>query len=259
MISAAKIKLIHSLERKKFRTEYGMFLAEGPKLVEELSHTFECDFLAATKDWIDRNHSQFAKNAQCITDEELRKASLQQSPQEVLALFRIPTQGADITIATTQLCIALDGVQDPGNLGTIVRIADWFGIEHIFCSRDTADIYNPKAIQATMGAVARVSVHYSDLCNEIPSLPSGTPVYGTFMNGKNIYQSTLKDNGLIVMGNEGAGISPEIEALVTDRIGIPSYPYGRATSESLNVGVATAIVCSEFRRRKQIIPQEETL
>lgn len=249
MISAAKTKLIRSLTRKKSRMENGLFVAEGPKLVGELCHSFQCTYLAATQDWISSNETGFAAEVQCVTQEELCRASLQQSPQEVLALFRIPKRDCDIAIVRDELCLALDGVQDPGNLGTIVRIADWFGISHIFCSPDTADVFNPKAIQATMGAAARVNLHYVDLNAGIASLPDDVPVYGTFMDGTDIYRADLSENGLIVMGNEGSGISSEISRMVNARIGIPSFPEGRPTSESLNVAVATAIVCSEFRRR----------
>ena len=252
MISAAKIKLIHSLSRKKYRIENGLFLAEGPKLVDELSGRFPCTFAAGTAGWMEHHRGFRANQIECVSDTELAKASLLQSPQEVLALFRLPDTTGDIHIAEKELCLALDGVQDPGNLGTIVRIADWFGIEHIFCSTDTADVFNPKAVQATMGAIARVQVHYMHLTGEIAGLPAGVPVYGTFMDGKDIYSTELHKSGIIVMGNEGSGISPEMENLVTERIGIPSFPAGRATSESLNVAVATAITCSEFRRRNAV-------
>lgn len=251
MLSASKIKLIHSLAQKKYRNESGLFLAEGVKLVEELLYSgrFECTFIAGTVKWEESHPNVTADQTVTVTPEELKKASLLQTPQEVLALFRMPERHCDICIAGQQLCLALDGVQDPGNIGTIVRLADWFGIEHIFCSSNTVDIFNPKAVQATMGAIARVSVHYTDLKAALACLPSSVPVYGTFMNGKDIYHERLSRNGIIIMGNEGSGISDEIEHLVNVRIGIPSYPTGRATSESLNVAMATAIVCSEFRRR----------
>ena len=138
--------------------------------------------------------------------------------------------------------------QDPGNLGTIIRLADWFGIEDIFCSTGTVDVFNPKTVQATMGAIARVKVHYCDLPKLISSL-KGIPVYGTFLDGNIIYSETLSANGLIVMGNEGNGISREVEALINRRLYIPNYPQERETSESLNVAIATAVVCAEFRRR----------
>ena len=146
-----------------------------------------------------------------------------------------------------QLVLALDTVQDPGNLGTIVRIADWYGIEDILCSPLCADLYNPKVVQATMGALARVRVHYVDLVEFLPRI--GTPIYGTFLDGQDIYGQSLTPTGIIVMGNEGNGISPEVRKLVTHSLFLPSYPPGRITSESLNVAIATAVVCAEFRRR----------
>ena len=146
--------------------------------------------------------------------------------------------------------LALDGIQDPGNLGTICRIADWFGIGHILCSPDTVDILNPKAVQATMGAISRVKVHYLPLAPYLKECHAAEmPVYGTFLDAPNIYQSQLSTNGIIVMGNEGKGISPDIEVLVNKRLYIPNYPSDRPTTDSLNVAVATAITCSEFRRR----------
>jgi TrmH family RNA methyltransferase len=147
------------------------------------------------------------------------------------------------------LILTLDDVQDPGNLGTIIRIADWFGITDIFCSEHSADAFNSKTVQATMGALSRVRVHTVNLQDLLKFCSGKLPVYGTFMNGENIYDKKLTPNGIIVMGNEGNGISPEIEKLVTDRMLIPNFPAGQATSESLNVGVATALVCGEFRRR----------
>ncbi|EKC70747.1 tRNA/rRNA methyltransferase, partial [human gut metagenome] len=141
-----------------------------------------------------------------------------------------------------------DGVQDPGNLGTIIRIADWFGITHIYCSQDTADVYNPKVVQATMGSIARVKVEYGDLLGLVESLPADVPVYGTLLDGDNIYQQKLENRGLIVMGNEGKGISPALAKKVNHKLLIPNFPEGRATADSLNVAIATAITCSEFRR-----------
>jgi TrmH family RNA methyltransferase len=166
-----------------------------------------------------------------------------------MGIFHQPHHLPDTLAPQQRLCLALDNVQDPGNLGTIIRIADWFGIEDIFCSVGTADIYNPKTIQATMGAIARVKVHYVDLPSFIASLKGKAPIYGTFLDGDNIYSKNLESNGLIIMGNEGNGIGKECSEYVTERLFIPNYPVGRATSESLNVSVATAIICSEFRRR----------
>jgi TrmH family RNA methyltransferase len=155
-------------------------------------------------------------------------------------------------VVNKELCLALDDVQDPGNLGTIIRVADWFGIRHIFCSIGTTDAFSPKTIQATMGAISRVQIHYVDLYSFLHHTrieSSSTPIYGTFLEGKNIYRESLSPNGVIIMGNEGNGISSKIEEMVTNKLFIPNYPEGCATSESLNVAIATAITCAEFRRR----------
>ncbi len=143
----------------------------------------------------------------------------------------------------------MDDIQDPGNLGTIIRLADWFGIEHIFCSANTVDVYNPKTVQATMGAIARIKTHYVDLPEFISSLKKEIPVYGTFLEGEDIYKKELLNHGLIVMGNEGNGVSDEVSRLINQRLYVPNYPKERETSESLNVAIATAVVCSEFRRQ----------
>jgi TrmH family RNA methyltransferase len=182
-----------------------------------------------------------------VTQEELTRASLQKAPQDVLAIFEQPDYPMDKEVIAQSLCLALDDVQDPGNLGTIIRVADWFGIEHIFCSQGTVDVYNPKTIQATMGALARVKLHYCHLPSLIASLD--VPVYGTFLDGVDMYQENLTNHGLIVMGNEGNGIGDEVGMLVNKRLYIPNYPPQRETSESLNVAMATGIICAEFRRR----------
>lgn len=250
MLSKNDIKNIKSLEHKKFRTEKGLFIAEGHKTVLELTGKFSCTLLAATKDWLDCHRNIPAERIESVATDELKRASLLQTPQDVLAVFRIPKY--EIKLADTaqnNLVLALDDVQDPGNLGTIIRLADWFGIKDVFCSKGTADIYNPKAVQATMGALARVRVHYTDLKQSIKELPDNEPVYGTFLDGEIIYDTKLSANGVIIMGNEGNGITPEIKQSVTHKLYIPNWPKGAPTSESLNVAIATAIVCSEFRRR----------
>lgn len=248
MLSKNKIKYIRSLEQKKYRKEEKAFLAEGHKLVGDLSGHFECRLLAATSTWLESHPDIKADEIVEVSEEELKKASLLKTPQDVLAVFRIPETDPGTRDIAGSLCLALDDVQDPGNLGTILRTADWFGIRHVFCSIGTADAYNPKTVQATMGALARVRIHYCDLKDLIGTLPD-MPVYGTFLDGKNIYGQELTPHGLIVMGNEGKGISQEMEKLVNRRLLIPNYPQGEETSESLNVATATAIVCAEFRRR----------
>ena len=248
-LSKNRIKYIHSLELKKNRDAAGVFLAEGPKVVSELLGHFPCQLLAATSGWQPPCTGMQAEESVEVTTEELTRASLLRTPQQVLAIFRKRKDIDNKTEIFRSLCLALDGVQDPGNLGTIIRLADWFGIRHIFCSPDTADVYSPKAVQATMGSLARVHVHVADLPSLIRDLPEGTPVYGTFLDGENMYEKTLNNNGLLIMGNEGRGIRDEVRELVNQRLFIPAYPEERGASESLNVGEATAIVCAEFRRQ----------
>jgi TrmH family RNA methyltransferase len=249
MISKNKIKQIKSLDQKKFRDESNLFVAEGTKLVLDLMTVFDCTILAATPLWLNENKSVKAIEIIDVSETELSKISNQKSPQGVVAVFSKPALKWKPEDVSQKLTLALDDVQDPGNLGTILRIADWFGITDVFCSFHTADPFNPKAVQASMGALARVRVHLVDLTAFLANYASELPVYGTFMNGENIYSKSLLPVGIIVMGNEGNGICPEIEKIVTERLLIPNYPTGRATSESLNVGVATALVCAEFRRR----------
>ena len=250
MLSKNDIKNIKSLELKKFRDEKRLFVAEGHKLVGELLGVFKCVLLVATDEWLGSRKRSPAERIESVTADELKRASLLRSPQDVLGVFCMPDDHSTVKEAAAKnLVLALDDVQDPGNLGTIMRIADWFGIKDIFCSKATADIFNPKAVQATMGAVARVKIHYTDLAKELSALPSSIPVYGTFLEGDIIYDTQLSANGVIIMGNEGNGISKEVGKTVSRKLYIPNWPAGAATSESLNVAIATAIVCSEFRRR----------
>lgn len=249
MLSKAKIKYIRSLEQKKSRKEERAFLAEGAKLVGDLEGYFPCRILVGIPEWLAAHPHFRAQEVMSVTPEELAKASLQKTPQEVLAVFEMPDDEVDDNASCEDLCLALDDVQDPGNLGTIIRLADWFGIRHIYCSLHTVDVFNPKAVQATMGALARVRLHYVPLADWLCRLDGCVPVYGTFLDGEDIYGQELSARGVIVMGNEGNGISPEVERLVSHRLYIPSYPPGQMTSESLNVAMATAIVCAEFRRR----------
>ena len=256
MISKNRLKYVRSLEMKKYRKAEGVFVAEGHKLVGDLLDVFECKYLAATSEWLSANAAWVDRQRRSgvevdeVTDEELKRASFQETPQQVLAVFKQLIYEVDVNeVARKQLCLVLDDVQNPGNLGTIVRLADWFGIEHIFCSKGCADIYNPKTVQATMGGIARVRVHEADLPELLSRLDKDIPVYGTFLDGENMYGKELENRGLIVMGNEGKGVSKEVAAFVTERLYIPNYPEGRETSESLNVAIATAIVCAEFRRR----------
>ncbi len=251
MLSKNNIKLIRSLELKKNRRREGLFVAEGPKVVGDLlSAGFTARALFGTSQYA--APSTVAPILSVITDDELRRISFLQHPQQVLALFEIPDQlsiiHSQLSIVNSQLSLALDGVQDPGNVGTIIRIADWFGIDTIYCSPDTADVYAPKVVQATMGSLAHVRVIYTDL----PTLLSHAdcPVYGTLLDGEDIYTQELSSHGIIVMGNEGNGISDAVRSLVTHRLLIPNYHRDGRTAESLNVAIATAITCAEFRRRQ---------
>ena len=247
MLSKAKTKEIRALEAKKKRDEQGLFVAEGNKLVADMLQAFECEWLIAHTSWMATQGNIPAKELILAEENDIRKISFLKTPQDVFAIFRKPQYKLEEANPASQLILALDCIQDPGNLGTIVRIADWFGIEHIICSTDTADIYNPKTVQATMGALAHVKVHYTNL-NEYIEKHREVPVYGTFLDGDNIYKKQLFTNGIIVMGNEGNGIRTETELLINERLYIPSYPPACETTESLNVAVATAVVCAEFRR-----------
>lgn len=250
MISKATIKKIHALDMRKFRRNERLFVAEGPKLVDELCATMKPVYIAALPEWISEKAKIVSGTEyDIVTPDELQRASLQKNPQQVIALFPIPEHRFCTEQLKNELVLMLDGVQDPGNLGTIARIADWFGIRNIICSTETADIYNPKAVQATMGALARVKFHYTDLLQLLSQYDG--PVYGTFLDGENIYGQELSENGIIVMGNEGKGISQGVGEMINRRLYIPNYPIGTQTTESLNVAIATSIVCAEFRRRCQ--------
>lgn len=245
-----RIKYIQSLKDKKSRDQHKTFVAEGDKMVSELLALMDCQLLLATTEFLtDRDlHASNIEQLIKVSKNEIEKVSLQKNPQQALAVFYQPRFVIDTKNISTQLSLALDGIQDPGNLGTIIRLADWYGIENIYCSKDTVDAFNPKVVQATMGALARVKVHYIDLVDFLKTL-SDCPVYGTFLDGTNMYEKTLSASGIIVMGNEGNGIRADVEKMITDKLFIPNYPPDRNTSESLNVAVATAIICSEFRKR----------
>ncbi len=253
MISKNRIKAIRQLENKKYRRTAGLFVAEGPKVVADLMEKNIPVTLIAVEQWMEAHPQTEDTEVICVSEDELRRVSFLQHPQQVMGLFQIPTQNVDLAAlakcAQQQLCIVLDGVRDPGNLGTIIRIADWFGIDTIICSEDCADVYSPKVVQATMGSIARVRVTYAQLEQLMDMLPREVPVYGTVLDGEDIYQTPLSNVGLLVMGNEGRGISPEIIARLTHKLLIPNYPPQRDTADSLNVAIATAISCAEFRRR----------
>lgn len=251
MLSKNKVKYIRSLELKKFRNEYNVFVAEGNKLVADMLPAFECELMIAKPAWMATQGDIPAKELLVADDEDIRKASFLKSPQDVIALFKRPQWQLEQADPSQKLLLALDGIQDPGNLGTIIRLADWFGIKDIICSPDTADVFSPKTVQATMGALSRVRVHYTPLEPYLQKQAAQQiPLYGTFLDGDNMYAKTLSTHGIIIMGNEGNGIRPAIEACVNEKIFIPNYPAEQETSESLNVAIATAVVCAEFRRRQ---------
>ncbi len=250
MLSKNVIKKITSLHNKKFRKELGLFIAEGDKLVTDLlTVQMEVESIFYTDSWqLPSQNLQVELNE--VSEPEMKKISALTTPSSVLAVVKIPIRLLENLDLKSELIIALDDIQDPGNLGTIIRLADWFGIRNIVCSIGTVDVYSPKVVQATMGAIARVNVHYAELQDFLGKIDCNkVPVYGTFMDGENLYKTEIQPNGVIVMGNEGKGISQEVEKLVTKRVAIPSYPGNTETSESLNVAMATAIICAEFRRR----------
>lgn len=255
-ISKARIKYIKSLEQKKHRHEQQRFVAEGDKVVGELLRHCTPVIVAARTEWLSENAARLKPETEIyeVTAEELQRISFQKHPQNVLAVFPMfgkdsfPSDREGGITDKNELCLALDGVQDPGNLGTIIRIADWFGIRNIFCSNDTADVWNPKVVQATMGSIARVNVCYGSLARLIETLPDDFPVYGTLLDGDDMTKMKLDNRGLLVMGNEGNGISDDIAARVTHRLRIPNYPEGQETAESLNVAIATAITVFALRR-----------
>jgi TrmH family RNA methyltransferase len=240
MLSKNQIKLITSLQQKKQRIAHQLFFAEGIKVIQELVESnFELVQLYTTQN----DFPEVSNDKKAIIDEsDLKKITALATPNTCLALFKIP---AEKIIIESGLIIALDAIRDPGNLGTILRLCDWFGIGQIICSKDAVDIYNPKVVQATMGSIARVNVNYIDLETFISQ--TKLPVFGTFMDGNNIYKTHLPQEGIIIMGNEANGISPEIEKLIKNRLTIPRFGTIQKT-ESLNVATATAIVLSEFRR-----------
>ncbi len=249
-ISKNEIKLIKSLNIKKFRKKENLFFCEGIKIFKSL---LSSDFTIKKVYGTDKFHKQFAQeikqiNFSTVTEIDLKKISALSSPQQVLCL--VETKNTDIEQIDfyKELIIVLDKIQDPGNLGTIIRIADWFGIKNIICSEDSVDLYNPKTIQATMGSLFSENIFYENLKLLLSSLNKNIPVYGTFMSGANIYSKKLSANGLIVMGNEANGISQELKNFITEKISIPDFNKHK-TAESLNIAIATAITCSEFKRR----------
>ena len=240
MLSKNKIKLITSLKQKKYRQQHQLFVAEGIKTVTELLHSnLQLHELYTTT--LEIGVSDDLKTE--ITEGELKKISFLTTPNQVLAVFKIPEARP---IDFNNLVLVLDNIRDPGNLGTIIRLCDWYGIKDLVCSQETVDCYNPKVVQATMGSITRVNISYVNLSETISN--KKLDIFGTFMDGKNVYQTPLAHSGILVLGNEANGISDEIASLVTSRIAIPRFGDLKQT-ESLNVATATAIFLSEFKRR----------
>jgi len=255
MLSKNQISFLNSLKQKKYRDENRYFIAEGVKIVPELlNSSVRVKQIYATSEFLRANKIPNEIERFEIKENELERISALTKANEVLAVCIMMENPLEKEELKGKLTLILDDIKDPGNLGTIIRIADWFGIENIICSTETADIYNPKVVQATMGSIARVKVHYTELKEfiEVQSTKNKISVFGALLEGKNIYSEKLSSEGFIVIGNESRGISEEIQKLITDKISIPSFSHyksGRGEAESLNAAIATSIICSEFRRR----------
>lgn len=240
MVSNKQLKLLNQLKQKKYRNEFNLFVAEGIKSVKELiKANFEVYQIFATEAFFNNFHHPKVLQ---ISEADLKKISNLKSPNDVLGIFEIPKK-AELT--RKKITLVLDEVNDPGNLGTIIRLCDWFDINDLVCSKNTVDCYNPKVVQASMGSIARVSISYKDLEEYLAS--EKRPIFGTFLEGQNIYHCNLEKEAVIVMGNEANGISPEITRLIQTKITIPQFGHNLST-ESLNVATATAIILSEFKR-----------
>lgn len=260
-LTASQRKLIASLGYARKRRQEGLFIAEGIRSLRELLPVFGLRYLVATHQWLEENGTlidgligrQLSEDELLVArTDELERISSMTAPQGVLAVLELPAEDSNpfLSMDGDGLILALDHIQDPGNLGTILRVADWFGIHCVLASEDTVDVFNPKVLQSTMGALARVRVLYCNLPDVLEKLAGdGKTIYGTFLDGDNLYKAPLTPGGVIVMGNEGNGISPQVESKVSCRIKIPSFPPDAATVESLNVGTAAAITIAEFRRR----------
>ncbi len=252
MLSKNQLKFINSLKQKKFREEHQLFIAEGKKIVIELlQSSITVKQILATSSFL-RNH-KIEKGIEFfeVKESELERISSLSTSNEVIAVCEIPKNELNTNSLKNKLTLVLDEIKDPGNLGTIIRIADWFGIETIICSENSVDAFNPKVVQATMGSITRIKIFYTDLVAFLKN-NNQQNIYGALLEGENIYTKKLADNGLIVIGNESKGISAEVQKYISDKINIPSFSHfkeNKGEAESLNAAIATAIICSEFRRR----------
>jgi TrmH family RNA methyltransferase len=258
MLSKRQLQFVNALKQKKNREESQLFVAEGSKLVLDLLDSdIEVQYLFGTESFFNANKIDIGIECTQVNQGELERLSTLVTANEVVAVCKIPDKVLNIDILNEKLVLVLDDIRDPGNMGTIIRIADWYGIETIICSNNSADIYNSKVVQSTMGSIARVNLHYVDLDSFFDDVKNKNwaekmPVYGALLDGANIYESALTKSGFIVIGNESKGISDAIQKRITTKISIPSFSHFTASkgeAESLNAAVAAAIICSEFRRR----------
>ena len=253
MLSKNKIKHIQALSRKKKRDKTGLYIAQGQRLIDQLiAYNCKIDTIIASPFFIDKYIEKAAEVIEADSN-QLKIISQLKTPPDVIAICKQADSNLENSDHNNNLVLALDNVQDPGNLGTIIRLASWFGIQHIVCSINTVDCYNPKVVQSTMGAIAKVAVHYTHLESFLDNIePKTTNIYGTFLEGDSIYETELSTNGIVVLGNEGNGISDSVGQFVKQKILIPAFSNNQTHVESLNVSMAASIVCSEFRRRTSI-------
>jgi len=257
MITKARIQFIRSLDQKSIRDESACFIAEGDKMVQEAlclpkDSPFQIRTICGLGSWLESNMATIRKtDAEVISVSvrDLERISFQKTPNQVLAVISRMDSTTPVFDFNSELLIGLNQVQDPGNVGTIIRLADWFGLGGVIASGDSSDFYSPKVVQSSMGSIFRVKVLTTDLHQFIQSIPPGYPVYGTHLGGRNLYTAKITANGLILLGNESRGLSNELLKLTTENLLIPDFPAGNSRPESLNVSIAAAIVCSEFRRR----------
>jgi TrmH family RNA methyltransferase len=258
MLSINQNKLIRSLQQKKYREKHGMFIIEGEKIVADLTNS---GILNSENTVLNCATQEGIENTDVITDDiisrfieveydEIKKLSSMLTPPKVFSLVRIPQLDFSIEMLRSDLCLAFEAIRDPGNLGSIIRTADWFGIKNIFCSKDSVDAYNPKVVQAPMGGILRVNIHYLDLSELFTKTNRlNIPIYGTTMYGDDMYDAQIKTPGLVVFGNESKGISEDLTSFFRTKIRIPDHPKGESGSESLNIAASVAVICSEIRRR----------
>jgi len=255
MISKNQIQFIKSLAISKFRKAHGMFIVEGPKMMIELANSsFKIEAIYALPTWIINNQIKFSTDVEFfeVSEKELDRISGLKTPNAVLALVHMAENIPPAAKTLNNLVLMLDDIRDPGNMGTIIRTADWFGIKQIICSNTCVDIYNPKVVQATMGSLFRVWIFYTNLKEYLELMPKKLLIYGTLLEGENIYETKLSKPGVILIGNESHGISEDLIPFITNKITIPNYSFKSfETAESLNASIATAIVCAEFRRQSK--------